>query len=702
MVKIRKSIFLGLAGLVALGSLVAQDLEELKPKPEHAKALFVTINLLEQYHYRKLKLSDSLSSVVFDNYISSLDPSKSYFLKADVDYFEKYRFELDDQLRSSNLDVGFQIFSIYRERALERHAKVAEIMATEFDFEADEVLDTDFDKKDWATSREELDDRWRLLLKNMSIPHKLLDKEWSEIQKSLISRYERSTKLLRQYNGEDVFQSYVNALAHAFDPHTSYLSPISSENFQIDMSLSLEGIGARLTQQLDYTVVFEIVPGGPASKSKRLHKDDKIIGVAQGDDGSFEDVIGWRLDDVVQLIRGEKESVVQLQVLKEGDINALPDTLRLVREKIKLEDAAASAELIPISEGNNTFNLGVVSIPSFYINFEDRNKGVQDYRSTTRDVRKLIEELEQKGMDGLMIDLRYNPGGSLQEAIDLTGLFIPRGPVVQVKNMDQSVEALYDNDGSETLYEGPLAVMTNRNSASASEIFAGAIQDYKRGVVIGENSFGKGTVQNLINLNRPVVNYMNRLINYERSAKRDASELVELRNNIQSGEIRLGQIKMTLSKFYRATGSSTQKLGVIPDIHFPTPFEPEKVGESGYENALPWDEIASAKFTPTDQVSDELLDKLYELYLYDLHNDELLKELANNVEEAKKSNLETSISLNLEDRRADSDDNSGDMDTAIPEGEVFTSEEFKEKLTNDIYLREGLKILANLVKQDVG
>ena len=275
-------------------------------------------------------------------------------------------------------------------------------------------------------------------------------------------------------------------------------SPITSENFQINMSLSLEGIGARLSQQLDYTVVADVVPGGPAFKSKQLHKDDKIIGVSQGDDGTFEDVIGWRLDDVVQKIRGPKGSVVRLQILKKGDVSSLPDTIRIVREKIKLEDEAAKAEMIPITEEGITYNLGIISIPSFYINFEERNRGVKDYKSTTRDVRELISDLEKQGMDGLLIDLRYNGGGSLQEAIDLTGLFIPRGPVVQVRNVDNSVEALYDDDGSEVYFEGPLAVLTNRYSASASEIFSGAIQDYRRGIILGENSFGKGTVQNLI------------------------------------------------------------------------------------------------------------------------------------------------------------------------------------------------------------
>ncbi len=700
--KIMKSA-IAVIGILLLVPLKGQDLPELAPKPEHPQALFVTLNLLEQYHYRKLPLSDSLSSVIYDNYLSSLDPSKSYFLKADVDYFEKYRFKLDEDFRQSNLDVAYQIFSIYRERALERYDRIDDLLNEEFDYTKEEYYETDFDKAEWANSRDELDEKWRLILKNQTIPYKIAGKEWEDIVNSLSTRYQQSQKLVTQYDSEDVFQSYVNSLTTAFDPHTNYLSPFGSEDFQIDMSLSLEGIGARLTQQLDYTVVNEIVPGGPAYKSKQLHKDDKIIGVAQGDDSEFEDVIGWRLQEVVSLIRGEKGTVVRLQIYKKGDINALPDTIRLVREKIKLEDEAAKAEMIPITHNNETYNLGIITVPSFYINFEDRNKGVKDYRSTTRDVKKLITELEGQGMDGLMIDLRYNGGGSLQEAIDLTGLFIPKGPVVQVRNMDQSVEALNDDDGNLVYYGGPLAVMTNRYSASASEIFSGAIQDYKRGVILGENTFGKGTVQNLINLDRPVVNYLNRLAAFRKSSNKDATELITIRNGIQSGDIRMGQVKMTLAKFYRATGSSTQRVGVVPDIMFPSPFEADAVGESSRENALPWDEIASANFSPTNQISDDMIDHLYDLYLDDLSNDQVLKELVDRIDEAKEKNLDTKLSLNLEARRSASEtSDESDMSVELPESEVITSDEFKKKLEDDPYMREGLRTLARLVKIDIG
>ena len=503
-------------------------LKTLEPKEEHPSEALVITNLLKQYHYRKLSLSDSISSVIYTNYFESLDPYKADFYAEDVKQFESLRFELDNQIPSGDLDFAFEVFTIYRERALERIDFIFEMLETEFDFTKDEKYTFDREDSQRPRTQAEKKEVWRKILKNQALSYKLAGREWEDISKSLKKRYERIQKAIYQYNSEDVFQSYMNAYTSAYDPHTNYFSPPDAENFQIEMALSLEGIGARLTQNLDYTQVAEIIAGGPAFKSKAIQKDDKIIGVAQGDDGEFLDVIGWRLDDVVAKIRGPKGSVVRLQILKASEgIDALPDTLRLVRDKIKLEDQAAKAELIPISEGNTTYNLGVITIPSFYLSFEDLRAGIEDYRSTTRDVKKLIGELREQGMDGLMIDLRFNGGGALQEAIELTGLFVDQGPVVQVRNYDATVERYDDEDGGKVYYDGPLAVLVNRGSASASEIFSGAIQDYRRGVVIGESTFGKGTVQNIIGLDR----------------------------YIRNPDYNLGQIKMTLAKFYRVSGS---------------------------------------------------------------------------------------------------------------------------------------------------
>ncbi len=337
---------------------------------------FVIINLLNRYHYRKATLNDSLSSVVFDNYFESLDPNKSYFLKGDLDYFEKYRYRIDNDLPEGNLDFAYQVFSIYRERSLDRIDYVHELLKTEPDFDQKEYFETDREALPWPENKIEQNEVWAKIIKSQALSYKLAGKEWKDIAEALGKRYKRVEKALYQYNSEDVYQAYMNALTSAYDPHTDYFSPIAKENFQIDMSLSLEGIGAQLTQQLDYTKIADIIPGGPAYKSQRLQKDDKIIGVAQGDDAEFVDVVGWRLDEVVQKIRGPKGSVVRLQVIKhDKDINGLPDTIRLVRDKIKLEKSAAKAEIIPITEGNQTFSLGVINIPSFYLNFEEMNSG---------------------------------------------------------------------------------------------------------------------------------------------------------------------------------------------------------------------------------------------------------------------------------------------------------------------------------------
>ena len=683
-------------------------LQVLKPLPEHENSLFVILNLLNQYHYRKQPLNDSISEVIFDNYVGSLDPNKVYFLQSEIDYFGKYRTQLDNELKLGNLDFAYQLFGLYREKALKRLQQLSEFTASEFDFTKDEEYEANPDKMEWATSYEELNDRWRKLLKNQALNLKLSGKDWEDIRDLLASRYERLEKAIYQYKSEDVFQLYMNSFTRSYDPHTSYFSPIAKENFQIEMSLSLEGIGARLMQQLDYTLVASVVPGGPAFKSKKLKKDDRIIGVSQGETGDFEDVIGWRLDDVVQKIRGPKGSVVRLLVLpSEREITDLPDTLRIIRDRIKLEEQSAKAEVIPITEGNETYRLGVINLPSFYIDFEARSKGDQNYKSTTRDVRRLISELKEQGIDGLLMDLRYNGGGSLQEAIDLTGLFIPQGPVVQVRNTDQSVDKLEDDDEATVYYDGPLAVLINRYSASASEIFSGAIQDYERGVIVGENSFGKGTVQNLIDLGRPVMNYMNRMIAYRKSANQDVSELMLMRDALQNGDVTLGQLKMTLAKFYRVTGSSTQRMGVQPDISFPTPFEPEEFGESSRESALPWDEINSANFEMTNSISEELISKLNKLYQNHLDTDVDLKALVKETDDIKNDDYSSLVSLNYDQRKASTEarqaaNNNNDLSTAIENGEVFTDEDNQQKLSEDPYLKEALRLLAGLSKEKVG
>jgi len=654
----------------------------LKPQPKHTTELTLIRNILSRNHYRKQDLDDSLSSVIFDNYINSLDGSKANFRLSDINYLSKYKTQLDNDFLQGNVDVGFQIFRIFRDRSNERLEYVYDILDNGFDFSKEETINLETDKVAWAKSAEELNERWRKIIKSQALNLKLSGKEDEEITKSLKERYQRYKKGLNQYNNDDVFQFYMNAFTEAFDPHTSYFSPISSENFKINMSQSLEGIGARLTQKLDYIMVDEIIPGGPAYKSKKIQKGDKIVGVAQDDDGEFVNLIGWRVLDAVQLIRGDKGSIVRLQLLKEGANSEVPEVLRLVRDKIKLESQSAKAEVIPISEGNNSYKLGVITIPSFYMDFDAAREGQKDYKSTTRDVKKLIVDLEEQQVDGIMIDLRYNGGGSLKEAIDLSGLFIKLGPVVQVKNSDGSITVKKDKD-IRVQYDGPVAVLINRFSASASEIFAGAIQDYERGLIVGETSFGKGTVQQLISLNQ----------------------------FLPKMESKLGQLKLTLQKFYRVTGSSTQNIGVTPDINFPSAYDADEFGESSRPNALPWDRIRTSNFQKTSTISAELKSKLRQLYANHLETDVDLQKLVNDITKAKADREKEFASLNYNYRKnlMDTDKSEAELNTkALNESAGNINQEFSvtgeesKNLSEDPYLKEGLRLLTQIIKLKVG
>lgn len=671
-------------GLVSLGNAIDRkdSVIVLKPEPKHKIEVGEIRNLLERYSYRKAPLNDSLSRVIYDNYFNSLDYNKSYFYSSDLDYFSKYRERLDDDLTEGNVDVAFQIFRVYRDRTNSRLDYVFELLEKGFDYSKKEILEFDKDKLEWAKDEAELNERWRKMVKNQALNLKLAGKADTTINNLLEQRYKRYEKNVNQNNNDDVFQLYMNSYTETLDPHTNYFSPISSDNFNINMSLSLEGIGARLTQDLDYTVIDEKIPGGPAYKNKELLKDDKIIGVAQGDDGDFVDIIGWRLSDVVQLIRGPKGSIVRLQVIRGKLTVSNPEIIRLERDKIKLEDQSAKSEIIPISEGKDKYNLGVITIPSFYLDFEGARSGQKDYKSTTRDVSKLITELQEKKVDGILIDLRYNGGGSLEEAIKLTGLFIEDGPVVQVKNFDGKIDVLKDTD-SNMLYKGPLAVLTNRFSASASEIFSGAIQDYQRGLILGETTFGKGTVQRMVGLNQRLPNFSDKL----------------------------GNLKLTLQMFYRVTGSSTQNIGVAPDIHFPSAFSAEEFGESSKPSALPWDKINESDYKKVNTISPELKSKLNALYLSHLQSDKHLKKLSDDIEKSKKDRDSEGISLNYQERKNKQEKEANDalstgesMEGTSTKGDndIAATEDENKKLKKDPYLKESLRLLAEIVKFKVG
>ena len=514
-------------------------------------------------HYEKQRLNDDLSSKIYDLYLKSMDGTHSYFLASDVAEFEKYRLKLDDGLIRGNLDAPFAMYNRLQQRVTERLSFLLKQLpekAKDYDFDKDELLSLDRENVEWSKSTEELDDLWRKRLKNSILNLRLADKEDDDIYELLSKRYQNQLNRTHLANEEDGFQVYMNAVTHAFDPHTAYFSPRNTENFNINMSLSLQGIGAVLQTEDEHTKVVRLVPAGPADKAGQLQTADKITGVGQGDE-EIVDVIGWRLDEVVDLIRGAKGTTVRLEIIPSDANDLKTKVISIVRDEVKLEEQSAQKEIIEIPQGDKVLRIGVIDIPTFYIDFQGRQEGKKDFKSTTRDVEKLVNELKEENIDGIIVDLRNNGGGSLDEALNLTDLFIDRGPVVQVRYSNGYVQVLPEdkNQKAGIVYDGPIAVLTNRLSASASEIFAGAIQDYGRGIIVGGQTFGKGTVQSVLPLEH-------------------------------------GQLKLTQAKFYRVSGDSTQHQGVIPDILFPTLFDKEKIGESALDEALAWDTIRPAGY----------------------------------------------------------------------------------------------------------
>ena len=558
------------------GILQATDLH---PEAQHQVVARVLTRLVTSQHYSKKPLDDKASSEIFDAYLEFLDPNRSYFLASDLQKYEKYRYALDDHLQEARLEPAYEIFNDFVGRVDQRIDFVVERLNTPFELDREESFVSDRSEASWAETAEELNEIWRKRLKNEMLNLKLAGRPADSAAVTLSKRYSNFKKQISQNTSEDVFQIFMNAVTQYYDPHSDYMSPTASDNFDIQMSLSLQGIGAQLTSDFDYTKVVRILPGGPADRSRELWPNDRIVGVAQGHDGPMLDVIGMRLDDVVQKIRGEKGTLVRLEVLPAGEmIGGNTKLLSLVRDKIVLTEREAKSDTFEIMHENRRYKLGIIEVPTFYADLAAQNRGEKDYKSTTRDVRARLRELQRANIDGLIIDLRNNSGGSLQEAVELTGLFIESGPVVQVRDSNNRIRVLKDRDG-ELVYDGPLAVMVNRRSASASEIFAGAIQDYDRGVVLGDQTFGKGTVQQLYGFDRFIQTVDPAL---------------------------LGQIKLTVAKFYRVAGSSTQQRGVTPDILFPSVLTEMDFGEDKEKHALPWDQIESAGFTSWGQVSQYL------------------------------------------------------------------------------------------------
>ncbi len=537
-------------------------IHSVEPEKEHAKLSFIIAKQLQYQHYRQMVLDDKLSSKVFDRFLKSLDPSRTFFLASDIKIFEEFRYQLDNNFHRGELKDAFKMFNLYQKRHAERLVYSLNLLENnyeQFGLSGNQEVLIDREEALWPKTLKEQNTLTKNQLTNIIISFKLAGKEDKEIQELLVKRYKNRINRIKQTNSEDAFRIYMNALAESYDPHTQYFSPRVSENFDIQMSLSLEGIGAMLQAEDGYTKVKRLVPAGPAEKAGQIKAGDRIVGVGQGEKDKIIDVIGWRLDDVVQLIRGKKGTTVRLEIIPQKSKDEhKTKVIKIVRNTVKLEEQAAKKEVIKITSNGKEQKIGVIDIPAFYIDFKAAQAGIPNYKSTTRDVKKLIDELKQDNIDGLIIDLRNNGGGSLQEVNTLVGLFIESGPTVQIKAVDGRIQQLNDESNA-IAYTGPLVVLVNRLSASASEIFSGAIQDYNRGLIIGNQTFGKGTVQALQKLDQ-------------------------------------GQIKLTHAKFYRVSGGSTQNMGVIPDITFPALYDKDDIGESSLPEALPWDQVAKAEF----------------------------------------------------------------------------------------------------------
>ncbi len=572
-------LLISLPTLAAVGATTSLVLE---PNIDQRYATNLATKFLTNWHYKDTRLDDELSSKIFDGYLDLLDPNRVYFLATDIEAFERYRSSLDDALRHSDLLPAYEIFNVYVDRVRQRVNYSRSRVQQPFDFTIDEYYPFDREDAHWAQTTQELDELWRLRVKNDYLRLKLTDKEDAAIVETLVERYDNLERRINELDTEDVFQFFMNAFAQSIEPHTAYLSPRTSANFEISMKLSLEGIGALLGRENEYTTISRVVAGGPAAQDGRLKAGDRITAVGQDREGKMVDVIGWRVDDVVDLIRGPKDTVVRLEVLPEDvSISGPTSVIDIVRNEVKLEEQAAKSEIIELpvnssegGSGDEVIKIGVIDLPVFYLDFNGRAQNKPDYRSSTRDVRKLIVELEDEGVQGIVVDLRNNGGGSLLEATTLTGLFIDKGPVVQVRNSSGRISLEEDVEPG-MAWDGPLVVLVNRYSASASEIFAAAIQDYGRGLVVGEPTFGKGTVQSLLDLD----------------------------DYAPSDTPGMGQLKITMAQFFRVNGGSTQNRGVVPDIRFPSAGDPEEYGERSYDNALPWTSIDPARFEPSGDLN---------------------------------------------------------------------------------------------------
>ena len=665
--------------VLAASVLCTSAQAELSPAAKRSRDGYVArtvLALLNREHLLRRPLDDTISERMFESFLKQLDPMKVYFLQADVDEFRKSARELDDQVKRGDMRFAYTVFNRFLQRLEERVALVPELLEIEHDFEAEEELVTDPDVAVYSKSPAEAKERWRKRIKFDLLNMKDDEVEPEEAVDRLNRRYRSYSKRMQQYTADDLLEMYLTAMTTSYDPHTTYMSPTTLENFDIQMRLNLDGIGAALSLQDGYTVVSRIIPGGAADKQGELKPEDRITGVAQDEVGDMVDVIDMRLNDVVQLIRGKKGSVVRLAVrTSEGESKVV----RIVRDRIELKDSEARGKIIDSTEFNGAkkangapFRFGVIKLPSFYMDMKAARMGLGNYKSTTRDVQRILSDFRRQGIDAVVLDLRFNGGGSLTEAINLTGLFIDTGPVVQVKDPLDNVQK-YDDVQAGTSWDGPLVVVTNKFSASASEILAGAVQDYKRGIVIGDRTtHGKGTVQSLLDLSE------------------------KLYPNIPNPP-NLGALKITMQQFYRPNGESTQKRGVIADIALPSTTNEMDIGEADLDYAVAFDKIPRARHAMYSQVRPELVTQLRDNLGARVEASEDFAKEIRRIERYKEQKERDYVSLNEEQFFARRKELNAEKEDEEKFKKIDNSEETVIDL-EDFYDREILNISLDYVR----
>ncbi|SEA25005.1 carboxyl-terminal processing protease [Pedobacter hartonius] len=631
---------------------LVEGIPNIKPDEQQSLVCKEIVALIENYNYKKLTLNDSISSLILDKYVKALDPYRSYFLASDIKEFEQFRTTLDDQFRAGDLSAPFYIFNVYSKRYNETLDYAIAHIKDKYDFNQNDTYVFDREKMPWVNNTTDLNEIWKKRVKYELINLNIAGTAEAKNVETLTKRYQNLKSQSSKLNNQDVFQTVMDAFTETIDPHTNYFNPTNAQQFNEDMARSFEGIGARLKLENDVLKIDEIIPGGPAFKSKLLNTGDRIIGVAQAT-GDFEDIIGWRIESSVAKIKGPKGTKVRLKIIPVGhEMSSKPVSIELVREKIVMEDQSAKKEVKTIQSNGKPYKIGIITVPGFYADFKAANAGDPNYKSTTRDVRLLIDTLKTRDkVDAIVMDLRANGGGSLVEAIDLTGLFIDRGPVVQVKDLKGNIEVSEDEHPG-VAWDGPFGVMVDRLSASASEIFSGAIQDYGRGIIVGTQTYGKGTVQSSIDLNKLVnPSILQRLAALVQKGPNSSGLAIK---GVKDSTPQLGQINLTMAKFYRVNGSSTQHKGVMPDIVLPSFYPMDKIGEDTEASALPWDEVQRSNFVAVADLT------AIKPELVKLHNERMEKSLdykglVQDIEDMKKRDTESSVTLNENKLKAERD-----------------------------------------------